>query len=99
MVVGNLPMADVGLSIDQGQRKANYVSGSKHTVSGLHELEGGRERERERGESLEMLLTKEQTFPLTLSTTTSPLPVMGSPESFKKAVAGTTPAKGKLQSQ
>ena len=47
MVVGNLPMTNVGLSIDKGQRKANDVSSSKDTVSGLHELEEEEERERD----------------------------------------------------
>lgn len=38
MIVGDLPMANVGLSIDEGQREPDYVTSSIHTVCSFHVL-------------------------------------------------------------
>ena len=98
MIVGNLPMTNVGLPVDKGQREADNVTSSIHPVSGLHVLQISKQVEKERRErerERQCDLSKSPQFSLlvqfTLSTTTSPLPVIGSPESFKNLVAGTTP--------
>lgn len=39
MIVGDLPMTNVGLAIDEGQREADYVTSSIHTVSCFHVLQ------------------------------------------------------------
>lgn len=38
MIVGDLPMANVGLSVDEGQREPDYVTSSIHTVCSFHVL-------------------------------------------------------------
>lgn len=39
MIVGYLPMANVGLAVDEGQGEAYYVTSSIHTVSSFHVLQ------------------------------------------------------------
>ena len=45
MVVGDLPMTNVGLTIDEGQRETDYITSSIHTVGSFHVLQSKKKKE------------------------------------------------------